>query len=143
MNQDRMPEWHLFTEWFKPKDPQREQEFLQCLRENLDCPDIKQVHLLCESDPPDIQHPKLKAIQSKVRPTYSTLIKGVSQNLVGEYVVIANNDISFLNFNNFSIARNQVACCTRYEVRDSEPIWYGDANQKNPFFCIYVSMLSG
>ena len=132
MSQDMLPKWHLFTEWFKPKDPNREQEFLQCLEENLACPDIQEVHLLCEGEPPAIEHPKLTLIQPEKRPTYASLIKTVSTHLKGKHIVIANNDISFQRFNNFSILPNQVACCTRYEIRDGNPVWYREANQKNP-----------
>ena len=35
MSHDLSPKWRLFTEWFRPKDPSREREFLQCLEENL------------------------------------------------------------------------------------------------------------
>ena len=127
------PNWHLLTEWFKPKSPEREAEFIQCLEENLASPHIQFVHLFCEgSKPPIGNHTKLIFLELESRPTYADLIQYSNKIGKDEHVVIANNDISFIAFQNFILNPNEVACTTRHDASPNGPIWYRDVHQRDP-----------
>ncbi|MDC1486437.1 hypothetical protein N8134_02750 [Flavobacteriales bacterium] len=125
-------EWTLFTEWFWPKNKTRRAEIKATLEQNISSIHIDVIVLFCETKEglEDIALTKVRIIESQNRPTYNDLFKIAARDYSGKQVVIANNDISFAQFNNFVPDQQTVYPCSRYEWLHKELIWFDDFHSR-------------
>ena len=121
--------WTLITEWFWPHHEMRRAELTRALSENLKCAEVEKVILYAET----LEgleafrgYEKLSVVEPKKRPTYNRLIENANCLGPDRSVVIANNDISFRFFENFTPQNDTVYCSTRHELINDGIVWFDD-----------------
>tara|TARA_B100002051_G_scaffold144855_1_gene137228 strand:- start:36 stop:887 length:852 start_codon:yes stop_codon:yes gene_type:complete len=90
---------NLITSFFIPKEAERQEEILKCLKYNVDCPYFKKIYLFIEKKE-DIdflkeniqKNNKINIILWNKQPTYADYLKLANQ-LQGEICMISNADI--------------------------------------------------
>ena len=91
---------NLITSFFIPKEVERQEEILKCLKYNVSCPYLKKIYLFIEKTE-DIdflkeniqsKQVKLQLILWNKQPTYADYLKLANQ-LQGEICMISNADI--------------------------------------------------
>jgi hypothetical protein len=85
---------HLLIEWYEPKSRLRKQEILEVLTRNINNSQIEKIHVFSQLKLP-IQHDKINLIHVNKRQKILDLIKWANINLIGNSVIISNNDIFF------------------------------------------------
>ena len=136
--------FHLIIEYHVPKNEDRHEEYLTCLRENLRNPHIEKVHIFLESNrkqPPiedsKIVYPKVKKqnvgkhrgneqqksylkVSDKNRATFSDLFRYTRESLSGEKCIIANSDIFFDEtlevISEVDLGKTMI-CLSRWDIR--------------------------
>lgn len=136
--------FHLIIEYHVPKNKDRHEEYLTCLRENLKNPHIEKVHIFSESNrkrPPiedsKIVYPKIRKlsvgehresepgksylkISDKSRATFSGLFRYARESLSGKSCIIANSDIFFdetLEVINGADLDKTMICLSRWDIK--------------------------
>lgn len=85
----------ILTVWY-PSLPQREAEFLHCLKTNLELAFVDKVHVLAQPGVTvPIKHDKLSIINLEGRPTFKQLF--AYANKLSGLVMLSNTDISYDN----------------------------------------------
>ena len=139
--------FHLMIEYHVPKNEDRHEEYLTCLRENIKNPHIEKVHIFLESNRkrPPIEDPKI--VYAKVkrktyeeqkkanisehdkkyltkkdqsRATYSDYFRYARENLSGKNCIIANSDIFFdetLEVINGVDLGRTMLCLSRWDIK--------------------------
>lgn len=99
---DMTSQIHLFTQFFIPRDSQRKQEIMTCLRNNLNNPYITHIHLLNERiytnkemGIEDIDCSKLVQVNIKNRVQFKDVFKYVQENNIQGFLMLSNIDIFF------------------------------------------------
>lgn len=137
----------LYTTYYHEKNTNRRNEYLSCLRYNLDCEAIDRVVVVNENgDLPSLKTEKLTVIQTNDRPTYSDLFELINQNTIeSDISIIANTDIYFgqsisvlnhLAFNDrcFALSRWDVGPkgkAVLFDRNDSQDVWIFKGRIKN------------
>lgn len=89
---------NLFVSYFKDSNPRRQAELDECLRRNLDNPQIDRVFILSEA-PDTFDSPKITRIPCPSRPTFQTYFDAINARSglaeLGEVNILANSDIVF------------------------------------------------
>ena len=90
---------NLITSFFVPKETERQNELLTCLKQNINCKDITKIYLFIEKkDDIDFLQAninpkqKIQLILWNKQPTYADYLKLANQ-LQGEICMISNADI--------------------------------------------------
>ena len=86
----------IFTSFFDVQDAQRRGELIECLRRNLDLPEVGNVCLLLEGTVAPLEHPKLLTRNINTRPNYQDFFQWANE-LAGDadFTVVCNSDICF------------------------------------------------
>ena len=92
---------HLITQFFIHRDPTRYSEIKECLRRNVQNPNITFIHLLNERiysvDELGVDSPKIIQTNIEVRLKYQHVFKYIRENAIKGYHILANSDIFFDN----------------------------------------------
>jgi hypothetical protein len=89
-----IPIIRLFQSYFRHPDPERDAELQECLRRNLECPALAELHLLIEPGDTAPEHPLVRAHPVGGRPTFSDFFRLINET-VGprDVTLIANSDV--------------------------------------------------
>ena len=86
----------VFMPYYKSKSPERQEEFIYCLKKNIACESIEKLYLLIDDGHvPEISSHKIEIISFKERPTYKRWIELTEEICLGKISVLANTDIHF------------------------------------------------
>lgn len=101
---------------------------MRTLDENIESREIKEIILFAETQKglEDISVSKVTILPCKHRPTFNALFKYANAKDPLGCFVIANNDISFKEFQVFDIQDGIIYPCSRYEIDHGNIIWYDD-----------------
>jgi len=111
----------LFFPYFESSNPDRHEEILTCLQENINNEYIKEIIVILEK-PTDnfyFTSPKLKFWELFKRPTYSDMFEYANQYYKDKTCIIANSDIYFndtLKHIEGHDLENKFLCLTRYDL---------------------------
>jgi hypothetical protein len=88
---------HLITTYYKAKEPERELENNECLHQNIENPNIHQIHLFIQGsdEPKQHNHQKVKIIKHGRRPTFNELFQYANSLNKEDIKIVANSDIYF------------------------------------------------
>ena len=133
-------------EYHVPKNEDRHEEYLTCLRENLKNPHIEKIHIFLEYSqkrPPiedsKIVYPQIEKVSmeehrvrdssksylkvsDKSRVTFASLFKYARESLSGKDCIIANSDIFFdetLEVINEADLGNTMICLSRWDIKEA------------------------
>lgn len=118
---------NLIIEYFNPNNDQRNQEYLDCLRQNITNDLIEKIHVfISDGSELDLACEKIVIIRPAQRPTYYALFKYCNDNLKEKICIVANGDITFTKdiylFNTISLDKIFIAL-TRWELVLREQQW--------------------
>jgi hypothetical protein len=111
----------LYFPYFESPDPDRHEEILVCLQENIKNEYIKKIIVVLEKPIIDFyfKSDKLVFWDLYKRPTYSDMFKHANEFYINETCIIANSDIYFNNTLNHLVnfdLQNLFLCLTRYDL---------------------------
>ena len=139
--------FHLLIEYHVPKNEERHEEYLTCLRENIRNVFIDKIHIFLESNRkrPPIDDPKIVYVKpsrksfeeqkkaniseydkgylnkkEQSRASYSDYFRYARENLHGQSCIIANSDIFFdetLEVINGVDLKNTLICLSRWDIK--------------------------
>ncbi|MBE1291334.1 MAG: hypothetical protein GJ677_02480 [Rhodobacteraceae bacterium] len=118
----------LFLPFYTPRDPQRSQELLGCLKKNLDCGVFSHVYLLQDDDTVlPFQNEHLTVLRLSSRPTYLDWVRYSKQLCPDAISVLANSDIHFQEditklYDLFELDPKAFVALSRYDKRGSENV---------------------
>lgn len=87
---------HILTEYHNSKSPDRNAEYVYCIKKNIENPTIDGIHLFVENDTVvDFveNQKKVTIIRKNQRPTYGEFIRYAAEKLDSNICIIANTDI--------------------------------------------------
>lgn len=129
----------VYTTFYHEHDTDRREEYLSCMRLNLDCKAVGRVFVINENgNLSEFKSTKLSVIPMESRPTYKDLFYMINQTVDDSDIsIIANTDIYFdhnisalnrLNFNNrcFALSRWDIGPdgkAVLYDRNDSQDVW--------------------
>ncbi|MBE0435393.1 MAG: hypothetical protein IBX56_06260, partial [Methylomicrobium sp.] len=86
----------LFIPYFESKSVIRQQEFIYCLRKNIQIESVVDIYLLIDDGKdPEVVDDKIKIINIDHRPTYRDWINYTDQLITSGISVLLNTDIYF------------------------------------------------
>jgi len=111
----------LFFPYFESQNPDRHEEILICLQENINNEYIKEIVVVLEKPTNNFyfSSSKLKFWELYSRPTYSDMFEYANKNYQGQTCIIANSDIYFNETLNHLVGydlKNLFLCLTRYDL---------------------------
>lgn len=122
---------NLLIESFKSKNPEREKEYITCLKENLKNPEIDVIHIF--NDNVDFvnelleKNDKIISIDQKDRMTYKDFFDYSNEYLKGEVSIIANADIIIeesIKYVKEVEIDDYFLCLTRYDMQKNGNVTY-------------------
>lgn len=112
---------HLIIEYHTPANVDRNKEYLQCIKNNIESQLFKKIHVFTEEEsslPEDLcKHLTIHHIDK--RQTFQNLIYYCNNYLRDEICIISNTDIYFdstLNLINDGNTKNTLFCISRWDV---------------------------
>lgn len=86
----------LFMPYYKAARLERQDEFIYCLKRNIQCTEIDKIVLLIDDHHvPEVEHPKIEIIKIASRPTYLDWIELTKKKCWDQISILANTDIYF------------------------------------------------
>ncbi|NJL20895.1 MAG: tetratricopeptide repeat protein [Leptolyngbyaceae cyanobacterium SM1_3_5] len=86
----------VFMPYYKAKFAERQDEYISCLRKNIECCEIEKIYLLIDDGhEPEIRGQKVEIINTPSRPTYLDWVELTKKYCREEISVLANTDIYF------------------------------------------------
>jgi hypothetical protein len=125
----------LFQNFYRDKNPKRNQELETCLVANCNNKFIEKVVLLIDGPHfPDHDHPKIRPYLMTRRPTYSDIFYEINTEVpIGKIVAFANSDIFFDETIASASALRQDECfaLSRWDVKGDKAIPFHRADSQD------------
>lgn len=138
----------------------RNEEFLKCLKKNINNPAIKKIILFFENlteeiylfKIPFLKNEKIEIIPIYNRPTYKMIIDYCNQYLKNEICIIANTDIwfdetieklNYIDFNNTMVCLTRYDSCKNYEFHTDTGVSHDSWIFKTPIKNFYNNIQMG
>jgi hypothetical protein len=135
---------HLLVGYYEDSNPQRQQEYLECLRRNAAHDSITRIAVFIEDastlsalrrNDPVFGHEKIRLIPHRRRLTYSHLFGYANEVLAGCGVIVANADIFFdetLALLEDVPLSGRLLCLSRWdEVAEGQPVHFDQPNSQD------------
>ena len=110
----------LLIEYFKSKNAKRYEEYLKCIKNNIDSGIFDKIVVFAEDNTFPFVSNIVKIERVNKRPTYKNIFNYCNSNFEeNEICVISNTDIYFdktINYVNVDNLTNRFICLTRYDV---------------------------
>lgn len=119
---------NLLIEYFTSDNKNRDDEYLFCIKQNINNPLIKKIYVfISDSSILNLSDIKLEIVKLSTRPTFYDLFKFCNDNLPNQKCIVSNTDIFFDNtIQEFSKTdfENKFFALTRWDIYQNQGNWY-------------------
>ncbi|MDT9199436.1 tetratricopeptide repeat protein [Limnospira sp. PMC 1042.18] len=137
------PKIILFMPYYKATQSERQDEFIYCLKRNIQCSEIEKIVLIVDDNHvPELEHPKIEIVKIATRPTYLDWVELTKKKCPDQISLLANTDIYFDESVSrlreiFSANPKAFVAISRYEQENINQILHENPHWSQDVWAIY------